>query len=335
MSKIHYQIVDTKLGEENIEKIDFNTLLFSYPCKNNFSQCTPYKVTLSTGLFRIECYGGGGTLSSSYAGGGYTSGIIKINKTMQLYLYIGYQDSYFQEMSEGEEIFNGGGGNIEYSYTGSGATDVRLHYGDWKDFSSLRSRIMVAGGSGGTECGLGGVGGGLIGGDGHWGVCNSENYTQIGYGASNTQGGDVLLKGKFGYAQSGTSLDQKNFNCGGGGYYGGGSNNDFGSGAGGGSSFISGHPGCDAISKDSTETHIIHTNQSIHYSNIFFISTTILSGNDEFITPNRTTKETGHPGSGNVVITYLSPLYCSVNTKEHFDSCYLFVIVYYASNYMK
>ena len=37
-----------------------------------------------------------------------------------------------------------------------------------------------------------------------------------------------------------------------------------------GSSFISGHNGCDAIKEESTENNIIHTGQSVHYSELYF-----------------------------------------------------------------
>ena len=46
----------------------------------------------------------------------------------------------------------------------------------------------------------------------------------------------------------------------------------------GGSSFISGHAGCNAISESSTSSNIIHTGQSIHYSNYKFEKTTMIDG---------------------------------------------------------
>ena len=57
-----------------------------------------------------------------------------------------------------------------------------------------------------------------------------------------------------------------------GGYYGGYSSTDSpAGGAGGGSGYISGYDGCNAISENSTENNIIHTNQSIHYSGKRFL----------------------------------------------------------------
>ena len=312
MSNIRYSIVDKSIGTEDVKHIDKSTLLFSYPCDSNFS-CTPYKVVLERGLFQIECYGAGNRYNNHIAGGGYTSGIIKVRSILKLYLYLGAQGELIinSDYISNEEVFNGGGGNIIAGHTGSGATDVRLVKGDWKNFSSLMSRIMVAGGAGGSECGKGGDGGGLIGGSGGIGTCVVVHYDKPGTGATNSNGGKGLFEGKFGYATKPYTGDnsKKNYNCGGGGYYGGGSSEDNGAGGGGGSSYISGHPGCDAISIHSTESDISHTQQSIHYSNISFINTTLLSGSEKFISPDRKTIETGHISSGNVVITFLSPLY--------------------------
>lgn len=47
---------------------------------------------------------------------------------------------------------------------------------------------------------------------------------------------------------------------------------------GGGSSFISGHDGCNAIKEESTQTNIIHTGNSIHYSGLYFHNTSIIDG---------------------------------------------------------
>ena len=325
MKNIFYEVVDSNIGTEDVTAINGYTLLFSYPCKTNFS-CTPYKVSLSQGMYQIECYGAGNTRFGNTAGGGYTSGIIKIQQSLTLYLYLGAagEFQFIRGEASSNETFNGGGGNLYSGHTGSGATDVRLDYGHWKDFNSLRSRIMVAGGAGGSECGKGGVGGGLKGGIGGAGTCETSTHTHPGSGGSNNNGGDGLYKGKFGYALR--PSEPANINCGGGDYYGGGSCSDNGAGAGGGSSFISGHPGCNAISKTSTSNSIQHTGQSIHYSNISFISTTMLSGDEEFISPNHESTEIGHISSGNVVITYLSPIICTQKQNIYFISIHYFLV---------
>ena len=106
--------------------------------------------------------------------------------------------------------YNGGGtsGNQGiYNGSGGGSSDIRLVSGDWNDFESLKSRIMVAGAGGGASYyqsnnhnyGSGGAGGGLIGYDSEGPV---ENYNRIAGGG--TQTGVVYDKGEvppgFGYA---------------------------------------------------------------------------------------------------------------------------------------
>ena len=328
MDKIQYEVADKDVGFENVKNVNFRTLLFSYPCNSNFN-CTPYNVVLSPGIYQIECYGAGNTHNGNSAGGGYTSGIINVKEPLEIYLYLGAEGEYlYNDFDSNDEVFNGGGGNLWAGHTGSGATDFRLVNGSWKNFDSLKSRIMVAGGAGGSECGKGGFGGGLKGGDGESGKCDDKEYKLPGAGASNNDGGDGAFPGEFGYATKpiSGSNGEKNYNCGGGGYYGGGSNKDTGAGGGGGSSFISGHRGCDAIHKDSTALSIQHTEQSIHYSNISFFSTTILSGNENFISPDHLTIEKGHVSSGSVVITILSPHFITSKCKSILSKHLLFII---------
>ena len=285
MREIHYSLVASD-KEPRVERYKTNTYIFSYPCDSHYD-CTPYKVELPKGAFKIECYGAG-----QFAGGGYTSGILYVEDKLTIYLYLGGQSVYIgNDENILKHVFNGGGtGHLRNSREGNGATDVRLHYNsDWSNFESLKSRIMVAGGSGGKECGLGGVGGGINGGDGQSGYCSGDTgyYQKPGSGGTNTNGGYGGLNGTFGYAALSISSASVNRNCGGGGYYGGGSSFDSGTGAGGGSSFISGYFGCDAIAKNSTEEKIYHTGQSIHYSNISFVNTVMKNGNETFIQPTR------------------------------------------------
>ena len=330
MEHIRYSIVDKNIGFENVEKIDSRTFLFSYPCNSSFD-CSPYEVILPHGIYQIECYGAGNTQNSNSAGGGYTSGILEVKSPLHIYLYLGSTGEFLtiNGYISNDEVFNGGGGNLYYGHSGSGATDIRLEKGHWKNFTSLKSRIMVAGGAGGSECGNGGVGGGLNGGDGKTGNCVYFISTNPGKGASITGGGDGTFPGRFGYATRPSiisSRDTTNYNCGGGGYYGGGSSKDMGAGGGGGSSFISGHPGCDASDIESSESDIKHTKKSIHYSNIVFRSTTILSGSEKFKSPDGSSIEVGHISSGNVVITILSNPLCTSKCYSKFTYI-LFVII--------
>lgn len=159
-----------------------------------------------------------------------------------------------------------GGGNSTKAYHGNsgvggaGATDVRLVNGLWNNFDSLKSRIMVAGGASHGGASAGGL-------TGYRSVVPTELQFIPGWPGTQTNGGKVPTRhpcgltdgtaGGFGYGGNG---GKSNNSSGNGGGSGGGSGYYGGSGAGGvcngsyagggGSSFISGHNGCDAISKD-------------------------------------------------------------------------------------
>ena len=243
-----------------------------------------------SGTYKIELWGAQGGGGGAY--GSYTSGDINLNKDDTLYIYVGGHPL----TSAGG--YNGGGvgyiggltGGCEGSYgtgggCGGGATDIRLVNGNWNDFNSLKSRIMVASGGGGNSHGGGGApGGGLTG---YNGIPSCSNYS-YGYGGTQTAGG---ASGKFNWS-NGSAPTNGSFGVGGNGntdygggsgsgYYGGGGSGVFSASCGGGasgSSFISGHDGCDAIALNSTASNIVHTHQSIHYSNYTFNSTLMIDG---------------------------------------------------------
>ena len=73
-------------------------------------------------------------------------GIIQLTKPRTFYLYIG---EYGKGEYSYEYSFNGGGIG---QYGGGGATDIRLDPGNWSSFDSLKSRIIVAAGGGGSSC---------------------------------------------------------------------------------------------------------------------------------------------------------------------------------------
>ena len=208
-----------------------------------------------TADYVIELWGASG---SKTAYGGYTKGSIHLEKGTKLYFYLG-QKSVVDSNASG---FNAGTGSST-GYSGGGATDVRLvASSNWRDFESLKSRIMVAAGGGTAQNGTPGAAGGLVGYDG--GGTKGATQTSASAGERTEYG-----TGAFGIADGGTA--------GGSGYYGAGGAN-FVSGSGGGSSFISGHNGCDAISESSTSTNIIHTGQSVHYSGYQFYDTVMIDG---------------------------------------------------------
>ena len=285
------------------------------------------------GDYKIECWGAQGSNMLDKVGGkgGYCKGTVKLpNQT--IYIYVGAQSGGF-----------GGGGvttdserAAHYGNDGGGATDIRLVKGDtYKDFNSLKSRIIVAAGGGGANHrnsvgedpqwgqGDGGYGGGLNGGDGlrddntmSWTSANLK-YICLCYGANQTSGGkhlrswinssgkfdsfsnEPLLGGKFGYAATAQATIVQT--GGGGGYYAGASGQHVG--GSGGSSFISGYSGCNAISETSTENAIVHTGQPNHYSGLVFTDTQMIDGQSTMPSPNGGS-ETGHSGDGACIISW-------------------------------
>lgn len=290
-----------------------------------------YKVK-ADGVYKIELWGAqGGNVGGK---GAYTSGNIKLNSGDTLYFYVGGMGT--TSLPESHNLinnnFNSGtstAGQIynpsRYWGSGGGSTDVRLVNGSWDNFNSLKSRIMVAGSGGGRYNGdendyAGGDAGGLAGYDG---VPNnlffSSLYGSAGYGGKQTTYGYCVLnnssdplysinawslgnycKGGFGYG--GDSDLGYAYAAGGNGYYGGGAATHVQSG-GGGSSFISWHDGCDAITENSTSTNIVHTGQSIHYSNYVFSNTVMIDGKGYKWTDTAGTSIVGMPsGDGSTIV---------------------------------
>ena len=140
----------------------------------------------------------------------------------------------------------------------------RRGYSDHRDRGERRSEIRDPDQPGDPAhyYGKGGAAGGLWGYMGE-GVSDYVSYPFIGSNGTQTS----TLFGRTN--DSSTTL-------GGGGYYAGGVG--FGADASGGSSFISGHNGCDAITESSTESNIVHTGQSIHYSGYKFTDTIMIDG---------------------------------------------------------
>ena len=273
---------------------------FDVPCSGN------YKVELwgASGDDISKCTWTGCTSDQekiSY--GGYTSGIIELQKNNNLYIYAGEKGTSGLNINN-YSIFNGGGSvSIAYSdgnnYTGGGATDIRIINGTWNTFDSLKSRIMVAGGAGGVVYPV------VV--EGHAGGV----FSNVASGpASNTANSATQLSGySFGTGQTGMRSG------GGGGYYGGYAS-DYA--ASGGSSFISGHNGCDAIAESSTSSNIVHTGQPNHYSGYKFTDTKMIDGAGYSWTNTKGSLEqmpnpsggyyasgTGHTGNGYARITYL------------------------------
>lgn len=275
--------------------------IYEYACVNNYQEF----IAPGSGNYFVELWGASGGIGRknsalTYAGGkgAYTSGTIWLNKGETFYVYVGCVGANGASVSKfvgGLGGYNGGGkGGDDSNHDsqpdsgggGGGATDIRLVKGSWNDFYSLKTRVMVAAGGGGSV--YGGVGGAAGGLNGLLGVSLTKAATQI--------AGNQFGTGGTGIAQTSGS------GGGGGGYYGGYTATY--TGGGGGSSYISGYEGSNAISEDSLVSVINHTNQPIHYSNIKFENPVMLAGNQSM--PNTTTGYmTGKSGNGYAKITML------------------------------
>ena len=286
--------------------------------------CTQKVANFTTpvaGSYKMECWGAQGGGNSSYPGGkgSYTKGTITIKANNAFYIVVGQNGT-----NEGI-IFNNGSKKIfwpisNWAWSGGGSTDIRLtiHSEEWDNFDSRKSRIMVAASGGGSisyYLPQNGKPGGTL--NGFPGTTKTNGSRMDGEAATfgtQIKGG---LNGTgiharnfpnyigFGYIPVGTD---STMNGAGNGYYAGGQGNhgDCTVGVGAtGSCFISGHPGCDAISESSTENAIVPTGQPNHYSRLVFSDTEMIDGQSTMPSPNGGT-ETGHTGDGACIITQIS-----------------------------
>ena len=247
----------------------------------------PYSYYFSSGIYSFQLWGaGGGGLDPGF--GAYVSGTLKIMTRTKLHIYIGQKG-----INDGEATYNGGGFGCLHGSSGGGSTDVRLKDGNWDDFESLKSRIIVAGAGAGSSSSeryksKGGNAGIFEGSEGSSRQYSTSTVTNAKGGKQNEGGKPgigrkVGIKGEFG--KGGGSNGEENYygNGGGSGYFGGGGGaidaDVVGSGAGG-SSFVSGLQGCNAILKSSTEDHILFSNLPFHYSYHIFTNITYQNGKD-------------------------------------------------------
>ena len=310
-----YQLYDSNnKSKTNVKKYS-KTLTFFKTCDENY--CSPYVLQLPRGNYQFESWGSidSGPIPGK---GAYCKGDIYLKEQVTtLYLVVGNNHG-----------FNDSPYERKIGSYGGGASDIRLYYNnDIYSFDSLKSRIMVCAGGGGSEWGnsIGGYGGNLVGGTGYYSSYEAGGGKQT----SSCQNNSPVTSGTFGYAIP--KLDSNDIGgFGGGGYYAGGTMDYTGAG-GGGSSFISGHEGCDAIHEDSKDfNNIIHTKQSIHYSKFEFYNTNMIDGNKTM--PHFNQKECiGNNDLGAIRITFFDycTYYCS--RKESY-SIYLIIIIIIINN---
>ena len=316
---LQYKLYNITRGNENVAHS--RSFCFYSPCVNNVS-CTPYEVTLSPGAYLFEAWGSAGT--GDHPGkGAYVKGTLVLFEKRVFYFFIGTKTGFNSAVAKS---------NLRYC-PGGGATDVRLTPGEWDDFESLKSRILVAGGGGGSEwlrsfagdAGLNGTTGNYTSSDdtSFDSFCTGGTQTSGGTGSKNPKFDNYIYKtfnGTFGTAGDGlAAYDLGGIGCGG--YYGGASFQYAGAG-GGGSSFVSGHYGCDAIHESSSsKENIVHTHQSVHYSRLMFHNTMISDGT--YVIPHykKVFTEKGNTEVGAIRITIIGKR-CT-NKPTHYNSVFM------------
>ena len=283
------------------------------------------------GTYKIELWGASGgqgilgfthSLYSIPSRGAYVEGEIVLSSSDTLYVYVGGAGSDAPKVATVTAGgYNGGGiggngGSDDSAGSGGGATDIRVINGNWNDITSLRSRIMVASGAGGTAMqptsnAYGDFkfvsGGGL--------TIDSQISSAWIYNCSIpavTQTSGFNFGGTAGLTVS--SETSHGHGGGGGGWYTGSScfGSNHGAPGSGGTSYISGHDGCRGVNSDGTIK-----SDSVSYTNYSFTNTKMIDGNGYNWTTSKgektgmptydgTSTMTGNIGNGYAKITLIS-----------------------------
>jgi len=310
-----------------------------------YSATTRSFLVPDTAYYQIELWGANGGIGRrdgalTYQGGkgAYTRGTIELKQDEIIYIITGEAGgNAAPRITGGTGGHNGGGGggtdtgpsDDDAGGGGGGATDVRFFPTTptstqltWNDATSLRSRIMVAAGGGGSSYGeVGGAGGDLT----------SQNRTL-------TTGVNQVSGNAFGVGGRGVDNAAAAGGGGGGGFWGGrgspgNGTSPFPCSGTGGSSFISGYTGSVAvINATSNSPRLSSTGVtcaqgttdnvcSRHYSGkIFTESLLMTAGTAQLPNPSGGT-QTGHTGNGYARITlirlsYIDPRLATLNTSE-------------------
>ena len=314
---LNFVIYDPKpSANKNVQVFD-NTFVLNYPCDEECSDCSPYFVSLPPGSYLLEAWGAEGGYNGGK--GGYSRGILRLQKRTDTYIYIGSKGcNLIHEYGVTGVAFNGGGAGssaqgsagLRSAGSGGGGTDIRINGND------LLNRIIVAGGGGGASSanenndtrGPGGYGGGL---EGQSQEITWENTVYRSKGGD--QEGPLIQEentkpGTFGLGGSMESVEISTVSGGGGGWFGG-STSYFGSltGGGGGSGYV--------LHSSSFKP----LNYQLNDSQYFLKYREMKSGNEQFKMCDgpyfpETNSETGHSGSGCARITVLTSLLCFFQT---------------------
>ena len=296
-----------------------------------YEYTTPGKteLTLNKGTYLLEVWGAqGGSYDITYGNGGlggYSKGIINLNSTTNIHVYVGGQggfvqntgnDYYTDGANNNSGGFNGGANASYYGGGGGGASDIRIITDGVTDDNSLYARVIVAGGGGGAQgkqgyYGHGGAGGGLTGGDGTYDAEYSDpttDSTYVGKGATITSGGEAgyyppkpASAGTFGFggvAGNYKASTDGGPGAGGGGWYGGGGAAYMYAGGGGGSGWVYTEANFNTWqSGNSTDA-----NQYLLNSTYYLTNAATIAGDQEFTDYDGSTV-TGHLGNGAARIT--------------------------------
>ena len=266
------------------------SIYFKYQFEQDFNYTATEQVLAipKSGTYKLEVWGaqGGDTLmngkNNMYGGyGGYSIGIVKLDKNKMIYLNVGGSGAgctlYDSNPSFGIECpggYNGGGTSIspnlgnDNAGTGGGATHIALVSGLLSTLQdNINDILIVSGGGGGSYswkdidyAANGGHAGGYKGVDGYMSVYYASKLpggggTQVSAGTAGTMRG---ADGKFGQGGDGGKVGSSG---GGGGFYGGGASAHNGSGGGSGyigNSLLSNKAmycyNCEESSEESTKT---------------------------------------------------------------------------------
>lgn len=219
----------------NQEKAD--KTIYSYNYNGGIQTFT----TPVNGYYKLETWGAGGGGNPSYMGGcgGYSVGVVELQKDQILYVAAGQLgNTTTSSGSTAPASFNGGGSSKTSSYSGvvggggGGATHIATVSGELKDLANNQSNILIVSGGGGGgfftntyNRGQGGQGGGFngMGGSGY-GADNNANANRRSGGGTQTTGGVTPAggyAGGFGYGANSTSTQNGEGGGGGSGWYGG------------------------------------------------------------------------------------------------------------------
>lgn len=248
------------------------------------------------GIYKLECWGAQGGYGEDYAvsNGGYASGVLELVKGDMLFVYVGESGRYMTygagNHSTAVTTLGGwnGGGTVHSSQashgSGGGATDFRLVGGSWDSSPSLLSRILVAGGGGGT---------------GNWQNSNASGGGESGIGvyagnqtSGGSSGGSGCTGGTFGIGGDGKGSSGGG-SGGGGGWYGGGSGYGGATGNGGGSGYV--------LTESSYKPEGYTPTQKY-----WMKETSLIAGNQPIPSTTGTGTQTGNVGNGFARITCIA-----------------------------